>query len=133
MKSVEQAGEFFARIPQQIERADDDDVEHRVEEMFRVVNENVERDDVHDDRAEQQQADVAQARNHHHDAAGELEHFHELHVARRDERRHEICGGRAFRHFRDGDEVEQDGDARRQEAKPEQDARDAGQIFFHMH
>ena len=99
--------------------------------MFRVVNQDVEGDNVHDDRAEKQQADVAQARNHYDQATGEFENFHELHIARRDERRHKVCGRRAFGHGWNFDEVEQDRDARRQEAKSQQDARDARKIFFH--
>ena len=129
--SVEQAGEFFPRIPQQIERADDDDVEHRVDEVPRVIHKHMEGDDVHDDRPEEQQADVPQPRNQHEETAGKLEQFHELDIARGDERRHEMRGRRAFRHFRDGDEVEENRDTCRQEAKSQQDARDARQIFFH--
>ena len=99
--------------------------------MFRIVDENVERDNVHNNRAEQQQTDIAQPRNHHDQPADEFKQFHELGITRRAERRHEMRGGRAFRQLRHGNEVEQDRHTRRQEAKSEQAARDAREIFFH--
>jgi len=94
-------------------------------------DEGVKRDDVHDDRAEQQQADISQARNHHDDAAGELKHFHELDVARRDERFHEVPCRRASASV-EFDEVETRPGRSPRGTKAPVDARDAAQVFFHV-
>ncbi|MEI9959825.1 MAG: hypothetical protein WDM76_01460 [Limisphaerales bacterium] len=42
-----------------------------------------------------------------------------------------LRGGRAFRQLRDGDEVEQNWDACREETKSQQYAGNTGQVFFH--
>src|SRR5262245_44008611 len=62
--SVQQTGKLFP--------VDDDDIEHRIQQILWAGDEDVERDDVDNDRAEHEQSEVAVARDGDEDAADGL-------------------------------------------------------------
>ena len=47
---VQQSSEIFPPDPKQIQRERDNEIQHRIQQVLAVVYENVEREDVHDDR-----------------------------------------------------------------------------------
>ncbi len=89
----------------------------------------MEREDVHDDGTEDEQAEVARARDGDEDAAEHFQHLDEGQVARGAEGGHEVGRRRAFRRGRRGDELEQDDDAGGGEEKAEKDAGSDGDVF----
>ena len=89
-----------------------------------IINENGDREDVDKNRPEDEQRDVAQARDEQHERADKLEYFYEFHVAAGREDAHELRDGRAFRHWWHFHQVKQHRHTGREETEGEQNGRD---------
>ena len=98
--AVQETGEIFAPRPEQIDREQADHDEHGVCETRAIREECVVGEDVQNDRAEEQQPEIAGEGNGAQNSADEFAGFHEIHVAGGDDRPHEKRLRRACRRWR---------------------------------
>lgn len=124
-----QARPSFPFCPEKVQREDHDDGDHRAKEFLRAADKGVKGEDIDDNRAEDEKAEVSRARNGDEDSAQQFENFHEGEIACWPKRPKEHGDRRSWRWWRCLDEIEQHDHGRHDEEETEDNPSDGGCVF----